>query len=304
MYVQRNTPPVEQLARSIVATYKSLRHLLVAVAVIFLVLLLTYRYHGDDTIPRYSISAYYHDQGRLFDHIPVRDLFVATFVSIALMLFAYKGYTWKESWVLNIAAIGLLIVGICPMEWSQPAVIAEDVAFALNQSDERAAIIVDAEIVSSDDAKAKQLQADTKQLQTELRSSKDKANAIGDGLHAINADLKSPWPHTLRGWLHYAGALTFFGGIASVCWFHADDTLKELFTTDPTRQKVYGRLYLLTGTLMGLVPVLAVVLYLSGFRSTVFWVEYSGVGVFIVYWTIKSLELSNVEIQGTSIKGV
>ncbi|HEX3147979.1 MAG TPA: hypothetical protein VHR66_07830 [Gemmataceae bacterium] len=304
MHVQKTDPAVEKLVLSMVATYKSLRHLLVAVAIIFLVSLLAYHFTKGDGIQRNSISAYYHSQEKLLGHIPIRDLFVATFVSVAMMLFAYKGFTWKESWVLNIAAIGLLVVALCPMEWNQPAVVADDVTLALQQSNERAQIIVESDIASNNDAKTAQLKADTQQLQDGIQEKADKAKAIAQGLHAIDADLKNSLPQTLRGWLHYAGALTFFFGIACVCWFHADDTLKELFKTDPTRQKVYSSLYLLTGTLMGLVPVLAVGLYWYGLRSTVLLVELAGVLVFMLYWTIKSLELSNVEIQGTAIKGV
>ena len=50
-------------------------------------------------------------------------------------MIAYKGYTWKESWVLNIAALGLLFVAFCPMDWTQPAIVAEDVAFSLEEGD-------------------------------------------------------------------------------------------------------------------------------------------------------------------------
>jgi preprotein translocase subunit SecG len=75
-----------------VATYKSLRGLIVVVAFTFLAILLVYRNYGDDTLQRHSISAYYHNQGSLFGLVPVRDLFVAMFCGIALLLYAYKGY--------------------------------------------------------------------------------------------------------------------------------------------------------------------------------------------------------------------
>ena len=85
------------------ATYKSLCRLLVGVLLTFLVLLLMYRYTGHDKLHRYSISAYYHNQGRIFECVPVRDLFVGALSAVAFLLYAYKGYTWGESRLLNEA---------------------------------------------------------------------------------------------------------------------------------------------------------------------------------------------------------
>lgn len=292
---QKNDKGVQQLILSMVASYRSLRHWLIIVALTFLSLLLVYRYHGDDTIFRNSISAYYHNQGRIFNHMPVRDLFVGTFVSVAFMLIAYKGYTRKESWLLNVAAGGLLVVAICPMDWTQPAVVAEDVAFSLRQSDRRAEFIDRLEIPQEPKNKANA-------LRKSIGESETSASDLARSLEGVEP--KNDLPLTLSGKLHYTGAIVFFVGIALVCWFRASDTLKDLFQERPELFKLYRSLYRLTGALMGLVPVLAIGLYVGGLRSTVFWVEFAGVAVFILYWAIKSLELSNVEIEGTPIKGM
>ncbi len=293
-----NAQDMDSLIVHMVVTYKSLRRLLAAVALIFLALLLAYRYWGDDTMMRYSISAYYHNQGQLFGFVPVRDLFVGAFSSIALMLYAYKGYTWHESQLLNVAGIALLVVATCPMEWTDAPEVAKDLVQLMDQNRNRAELIANAQI--PDPAKDR-----AQKLQSTISKSEHEAQALVTDVG--NAGTQDGLPQTVTGWAHYAGAFVFFLGIAWVCWFHADDTLKLI--DDPTREARYQYLYRVTSILMALVPVLATVLYLCGLRSTVFWVEFAGVGVFILYWSIKSHELSDVQLPPSgvatpSIKGV
>ena len=68
------------------------------------------------------------------------------------------------------------------------------------------------------------------------------------------------------------------------------------FINNPNRETLYQVLYRGTGILMLLVPVLAIALHLSGLPSMVLWVELSGVGVFILYWSIKNWELSAYQL--------
>jgi hypothetical protein len=220
----------------------------------------------------------------------MRDLFVGTFSSVAVMLVAYKGYTCLESWLLNFAAVGLMIVASCPMEWAQPAVVSEDVAQSLGINQERIEFVAGSEIPSGGKSKAQE-------LQTAINRSKEGAQNLA---FEINESQKGApanqdhLPHTITGWLHYFGAFLFFICIAIVCWFCADDTLPLI--DDKVREKRYRRLYRVTSILMTLVPFFATVLYLRGFRSTVFWVELAGVAVFILYWSIKSYEMSSIQV--------
>jgi hypothetical protein len=286
-------PPADSLIVHVVATYKSLRRLLVGVALTFLVLLLAYRYFGHDDVSRHSISAYYHNQGRVFGLVPVRDLFVGSFSAVALMLYAYEGFTPWESKLLNIAVVGLLVVAACPMEWAQPAVVAVDVALALDQNQKRAEFVAGAPIPESATKRAEA-------LRDAIGTSAGQARALAK--EAGDAGTQDHLPQTLTGWAHYLGVFAFFIGIALVCWFHATATLwsieeRSRRKADTQRRRKYQRLYGLTGTLMALVPVLAVGLYLGGLRSAVFWVEFAGVAVFILYWSIKSWELSSLELH-------
>ncbi len=260
-----------------VATYKSLRGLIAVVAFTFLALLLAYRYLGDDTLHRYSISAYYHNQGSLFGLVPVRDLFVAMFCGVALMLYAYKGYKWEESRALNFAAIGLLIVASCPMEWTQPYSVATDVGQAMDQFEAEAKFLTGAVPDAEKDQAGK--------LRDAIGESGKKAQQLTVGL---SPDARDSLPKTIRGWAHYAGAFGFFFGIAYVCWFRARDTL---VLADPARRRRFEMLYRFTGILMAGVPVVATVLWLWKQPSWVFWIEFGGVFVFALYWSIKSWEL-------------
>ena len=106
--------PPKDLGVHMQLTYTSLRRLIAAVTLLFLLVLVGYHLSGVDPVGRASISAYYHHDNLGFR---MRDLFIGCLTAVALMLVAYQGYTPQESRVLN--AGGLLLLGVVafPMEW-------------------------------------------------------------------------------------------------------------------------------------------------------------------------------------------
>jgi hypothetical protein len=281
--------PEEALVH-MVGTYRSLRRLLVVVALFFVFVLLAYRWYGKDAVTRDSISAYYHNPGFVFGMIPMRDLFVGSFASVALMLYAYRGVHKWESRLLDLAAIGLLVVAASPMEWSVPANVAEDTKYGLDRNRERMEF-VNRRIEDGHEAKAP-----AKELLDSIGSAEYKAASLTQTLKLSKySESQDGLPHTPRGWAHYGGACVFFFCIMLICWFHTGHTLKWI--DNPSVRLRFRGLYHVVGFLMGCVPVRAIVLYLVGYRATIFWVELAGVGVFVLYWSIKSEELSRVEVQ-------
>jgi hypothetical protein len=173
------------------------------------------------------------------------------------------------------------------MEWAQPAVVADDIALALELNSERASFVAGN---STEGAKAVAVHLST-EIDHSKKDAKELSNQLRDsGGAGVSQD---HWPHTARGWLHYAGALVFFGCIACVCWFHAEDTLQ--FIPDEDRW-TYQKLYRVTSATMVGVPLTALAMFflspdITWLRAWVFWVELAGVLVFVAYWTIKSREL-------------
>ena len=95
-------------------TYMALSFLIVIVTLAFLLTIWVYREYGDDTFKRGSISAYYYADDTFT--FRMRDVFVAAFSMAAVLLIAYRGYSWWENWLLNFAGICLLGVISCPMD--------------------------------------------------------------------------------------------------------------------------------------------------------------------------------------------
>ena len=223
----------------------------------------------------------------MFGLLPVRDLFVGMFASVAALLWAYKGHNRWESWLLNGAAIGLLVVATCPMEWSQPRAVAHDAAESMAQDRERAEYIAKSEISDASKEVADALPA-------EIAEAEQKAQYLANNLPDTPQD---GWSKSWPGRLHYVGAFGFFFGIAMVCWGHGSRTL-AITTADANVRKWYASLYVLYAVLMALLPVCAAAIYLgpifiSNFPKwpdAVFWLEFGGVGVFIAYWWTKNVE--------------
>lgn len=115
--------------------------------------------------------------------------------------------------------------------------------------------------------------------------------AVGVALFPTTAPDKAE----AAGWsLHAIFAVLFFACIAYVSIFRASDTLSLI--KDPERARKLRNIYRLLGIGMVVSPVIAVVLTLVLQRLTqegslVFALEAVGVGVFGLYWLVKSREL-------------
>ena len=111
-----------------------------------------------------------------------------------------------------------------------------------------------------------------------------------------NVQAKDRTPTSVHAVVHTISALIFFGSIAYVSIFRAKDTLAAV--SSPTRRAAYRRTYEVIGVLMLLVPGLAFVLhFVVKLESTVFWVEYIAVAVFLSYWLVKSAELALTGVE-------
>jgi hypothetical protein len=105
-----------------------------------------------------------------------------------------------------------------------------------------------------------------------------------------------------RANLHVASAIAFFVSIAYVAIFRSKDTLTLL---EPDKAKMYGRLYVLTGWAMILLPAAAFasryIPALAGYNT--FFIEAAGIYAFAGYWVIKTRELSETNFEKKAAAG-
>lgn len=102
-------------------------------------------------------------------------------------------------------------------------------------------------------------------------------------------------PRSTLAYIHGICAVSFFISIAYVCIFRARDTL-ELLESD-SMKKIYNTIYRCLGFLMVVLPLLAVITSLINDQPMVFWVEFSAVWVFGIYWIIKSYEIHSIGLE-------
>lgn len=105
-----------KLLSQVFSTYNWLRFGLVFIGVAFPILLWLWgKVHH---LPlQDSMSAYYWasiDGG----YPPVRVWFVGALFAMGSFLFIYKGYTSREDWALNVAAVLVILVALVPMSWN------------------------------------------------------------------------------------------------------------------------------------------------------------------------------------------
>jgi hypothetical protein len=102
---------------------------------------------------------------------------------------------------------------------------------------------------------------------------------------------------------HKVFAFAFFGSMASVVWFCAEDTITLL--TPPALQEKFRRTY--RGIAFGLAasPIAALVVsyLLQNYVSRTFYIEWFGVWVFAFYWFTKSAEFKITSAEKRALRG-
>lgn len=96
-------------------------------------------------------------------------------------------------------------------------------------------------------------------------------------------------------WAHYVAAVVFFLGIGYVSLCRARDTLAVVSTDG--RRAAYQNAYRVTGVMMILSPVVAVLLHLVGRDDAIYYAEYGGAVAFLAYWVVKSVELRLTRLE-------
>jgi hypothetical protein len=104
-----------KLLSQVFSTYNWLRFGLVFIGVAFPILLWLWgKVHH---LPlQDSMSAYY--WASIEGYPPVRVWFVGGLFAMGSFLFIYKGYTSREDWALNVAAVLVILVALVPMSWN------------------------------------------------------------------------------------------------------------------------------------------------------------------------------------------
>ena len=122
---------MKHLSNHFLGTYTAMRLTLCALGFLMpMVLMLGGKLRSDIPPPTHSMSAYYHLNGppqhaegrNDYTNIPkeqgtMRDWFVGFLFALGVLLFAYKGYSVKENWALNVAGIAAWCVALFPMGW-------------------------------------------------------------------------------------------------------------------------------------------------------------------------------------------
>lgn len=110
-------PPEERetLLRHVFDTYITLRYGMAAIACAFPLLLLVAGWLNGLPLQG-SMSAYY--WASIEGDPPVRIWFVGGLFAVGAFLFLYKGFTVKENWALNLAALSAIGVAYFPMSWN------------------------------------------------------------------------------------------------------------------------------------------------------------------------------------------
>lgn len=105
----------DELQHHMFATYTTLRIGLAIIAFAFPILLwLGGRLVG---LPlQDSMSAYYHAYAA--DGQSMRNWFVGILFAVGVILYLYKGYSYRENYALNLAGIFAIGIAVFPMQWN------------------------------------------------------------------------------------------------------------------------------------------------------------------------------------------
>ena len=250
-----------KLRNHVLRTYLSLRLGLIVLGVLLpLVLWIGGVYAGIPLQP--SISQYY--------HTALGDVFVGFLWAVAAILYLYKGFSEKENYALNLAAIFLIGVSLIPTSMSAFNYAKQALNFA-----GPVALRDGTRIAGAIDVR----------LENELTSVLENAEERDKSIQGMNP-LGAIGPK-----VHGICAILFFILVAYVCFFRSGDTFR-LFK-DPANLNAYQRRYAIIAAALILVPlaVLALEQLDVGDRfHLVFWLEAVGIWIFAIYWLVKTFE--------------
>jgi hypothetical protein len=105
----------DELQKHIVGTYQYLRIIIAVVGFLLPIVLYAGGRIGSGACLQDSLSAYYFAT----PHGTERDWFVGSLFAVGALLLAYKGFTRKEDWLLNIAGVLCAGIALFPMTWHE-----------------------------------------------------------------------------------------------------------------------------------------------------------------------------------------
>ena len=183
-----------------------------------------------------------------------RYLFIGVLVVIGILLILYKGYSDHENNALNIAGVMAWIIALFPTRPPEIDLVAQ----------------------LSD-------------------GSQENANSVLELIELIPYFLTNTLglSYAFIHALHIISAIVFFLCIAYVSIFKSIETLEH--TQSELARKKYLRIYQWLGIFMIILPLasLFIVLVINKYSYIIFWLEFSAIMVFGMYWIVKSIEIWN-----------
>lgn len=135
------------------------------------------------------------------------------------------------------------------------------------------------------------------------RDAENVALNIGGGALICVAMFPMEPPSGEKSWVdkvHYLSAVVFYISLIYVVWFRAHDTLQDI---SEKRRFTYKTLYRLSGLLMTCVVISSIVFYFvnradnAAYPMWLLWAEFFGVFAFLLFWSVKTIEIENSKID-------
>jgi hypothetical protein len=275
-----NTPPpkdTQALLRHFAATYFSLRigMALLAVAFPLLLVLMGHSRYQVDTQP--SLSAYFWAVGGGLQcaSFPLRTVFAGVLVAIAMSLYAYKGYTTLENWLLNFAAICAVVVALYPERLDVKKEAADQIPARV-------------------EALYQQCPAVKAWAYTEAGHAEPTPEVPKPGVGADGTPLKDKLS------VHYVAAVSMFVCLFLVAMFCAHKSLEYLPANSILSEGTFKLLYRTLAVLMavgGGVLGFFIWRYPDESLKLVLYLEWWEIWIFAAYWGLKTLEMSQSKLE-------
>lgn len=275
-----NTPPPKNtraLLQHFSATYFSLRAGMALLAAAFPLLLVMMGDSRYEVATQPSLSAYFWAVGAPLQcaSFPLRTVFAGVLIAIAMCLYAYKGYTTLENWLLNFAAVCAVVVALYPERLD----VRKDLADPLPAR-------VEALYAQCPAVKAWAYQ--------EAGHAEPTVQAPRPGFGANGERLKG------RLSVHYVAAVAMFVSLILVAMFCAHKTLEFLPAGAILRKSTFKLFYRLLAGLMafaGLAFGFFIWRHPDESLKLVLYLEWSEIWLFAAYWGLKTLEMAQSKLE-------